>query len=85
MILQPAKRLRELGQALAELPRTQRKLLITDGVFSMDGDLGPLPGLCDLAEEFGAIMMVDDAHSSGVLGRNGRQRLDGAGHRRRDG
>src|SRR6201996_2799897 len=45
------------------------KLIITDGVFSMDGDIGPLPALCDLAEKYGAIMMVDDAHSSGVLGR----------------
>src|SRR5690348_10665908 len=53
-----------------------RKLLITDGVFSMDGDIGPLPGLCDLAEKYGAIMMVDDAHSSGVLGRNGRGTVD---------
>jgi glycine C-acetyltransferase len=52
------------------------KLLITDGVFSMDGDIGPLPGLCDLAEKYGAIMMVDDAHASGVLGRNGRGTID---------
>ncbi|HEU4416440.1 MAG TPA: glycine C-acetyltransferase [Candidatus Angelobacter sp.] len=48
------------------------KLIITDGVFSMDGDIGPLPALCDLAEKYGAIMMVDDAHASGVLGANGR-------------
>ena len=53
-----------------------RKLLITDGVFSMDGDIGPLPALCDLAEKYGAIMMVDDAHASGVLGRNGRGTVD---------
>src|ERR1700757_2736380 len=52
------------------------KLVITDGVFSMDGDIGPLPGLCDIAEKYGAIMMVDDAHSSGVLGRNGRGTID---------
>jgi glycine C-acetyltransferase len=52
------------------------KLIITDGVFSMDGDIGPLPGLCDLAEKYGAIMMIDDAHSSGVLGRNGRGTVD---------
>jgi len=52
------------------------KLLISDGVFSMDGDIGPLPGLCDLAEKYGAIMMVDDAHASGVLGRNGRGTID---------
>jgi len=53
-----------------------KKLLITDGVFSMDGDIVPLPALCDLAENYGAIMMVDDAHSSGVLGRNGRGTID---------
>src|SRR5277367_6332605 len=53
-----------------------RKLLITDGVFSMDGDIGPLDKLTELAERHGAIMMVDDAHSSGVLGRNGRGTVD---------
>ncbi len=53
-----------------------RKLVITDGVFSMDGDIGPLPGLCEAAEKYGAIMMVDDAHASGVLGRNGRGTID---------
>jgi glycine C-acetyltransferase len=53
-----------------------RKLLITDGVFSMDGDIGPLPALVQIAESHGAIMMIDDAHSSGVLGRNGRGTVD---------
>lgn len=52
------------------------KLLITDGVFSMDGDIGPLDQLVEAAEAAGAIMMVDDAHSSGVLGRNGRGTVD---------
>ena len=61
---------------LRGLPAGQRKLLITDGVFSMDGDLGALPGLCALAEEFGCIMMVDDAHASGVFGQNGRGTID---------
>jgi len=62
---------------LAELDGTPgRKLLITDGVFSMDGDIGPLPGLVEAAEKHGAIMMVDDAHASGVLGRNGRGTID---------
>jgi glycine C-acetyltransferase len=61
---------------VSELPASQRKLLITDGVFSMDGDLGALPALCDIAEEFGCIMMVDDAHASGVFGRNGRGTID---------
>ena len=63
-------------QILKDLPRDQRKLLITDGVFSMDGDLGALPALCDLADEFGCIMMVDDAHASGVFGREGRGTVD---------
>jgi glycine C-acetyltransferase len=63
-------------QVLQALPAAQRKLLITDGVFSMDGDLGPLPELCALAEEFGCIMMVDDAHASGVFGQNGRGTID---------
>ena len=61
---------------LRSLPSSQRKLLITDGVFSMDGDLGALPDLVALAEEFGCIMMVDDAHASGVFGRNGRGTID---------
>jgi len=63
-------------RVVAALPREQRKLLITDGVFSMDGDLGALPGLCELADEFGCIMMVDDAHASGVFGANGRGTID---------
>ena len=67
----------EAARAIArDLPSTGRKLLITDGVFSMDGDVGALPGLCDLAEEYGLIMMVDDAHASGVFGRNGRGTID---------
>jgi glycine C-acetyltransferase len=53
-----------------------KKLIITDGVFSMDGDLAPLPELCTLAEKYDCIMMVDDAHASGVLGRNGRGTID---------
>jgi glycine C-acetyltransferase len=52
------------------------KLLITDGVFSMEGDIAPLPALVELAEKYGCIMMIDDAHSSGVLGKNGRGTVD---------
>ena len=61
---------------LSELPPAQKKLLITDGVFSMDGDLGPVAELAAVAEEYGAIMMVDDAHASGVFGKNGRGTVD---------
>jgi glycine C-acetyltransferase len=63
-------------RVLKDLPASQRKLLISDGVFSMDGDVGALPDLCALAEEFGCIMMVDDAHASGVFGKNGRGTID---------
>jgi glycine C-acetyltransferase len=64
----------QLLQELADAPG--HKLVITDGVFSMDGDIGPVNKLAALAEKYGAIMMVDDAHASGVLGRNGRGSID---------
>ncbi|HVN93949.1 MAG TPA: glycine C-acetyltransferase [Terracidiphilus sp.] len=64
------ERLRELEK------EPGHKLVITDGVFSMDGDIGPVDKLAALAEKYGAIMMVDDAHASGVLGRNGRGSVD---------
>lgn len=71
---------KNMAQAEEKLASVQhepgKKLLISDGVFSMDGDIGPLPALCELAEKYGAIMMVDDAHASGVLGRNGRGTID---------
>src|SRR5947199_10876282 len=61
-------------KSVAEQPG--HKLLITDGVYSMDGDIGPVAELAALCEKYGAIMMVDDAHASGVLGRNGRGTVD---------
>jgi glycine C-acetyltransferase len=51
-------------------------LVVTDGVFSMDGDIAPLPGIVEVAERYGAAVLVDDAHASGVLGRNGRGTVD---------
>ena len=64
-----------LRQALEEA-EGRRKLVVTDGVFSMDGDIAPLPEVVKLAKEYGAAVMVDDAHASGVLGRNGRGTVD---------
>ena len=72
----PHKDVDAARRIVLELPAGQRKLLITDGVFSMDGDLGALPDLCALAEDTGCIMMVDDAHASGVFGQNGRGTID---------
>jgi glycine C-acetyltransferase len=72
----PHKDVDAARRIIKDLPPTERRLLITDGVFSMDGDLGPLPALCELAEETGCIMMVDDAHASGVFGKNGRGTID---------
>jgi glycine C-acetyltransferase len=73
----PHKDIAAAEKKLADLAGTPgRKLLISDGVFSMDGDIGPLRGLADVAEKYGAILMVDDAHSSGVLGRDGRGTID---------
>jgi glycine C-acetyltransferase len=73
----PHKDVEACERILKELTgRNCRKLLITDGVFSMDGDIAPLPGLVELAEKHGCIMMIDDAHASGVLGRNGRGTVD---------
>jgi glycine C-acetyltransferase len=64
-----------LREAL-ETSQGRRTLVVTDGVFSMDGDIAKLPEIADLAEEYGAILMVDDAHASGVLGRCGRGTVD---------
>lgn len=73
----PHKDMNRLEEILKETARfAGKKLLITDGVFSMDGDIAPLPEIVELAERHGAIMMIDDAHSSGVLGRNGRGTVD---------
>jgi glycine C-acetyltransferase len=72
----PHKDVDAARRIMQDIPRAQKKILITDGVFSMDGDLGRVPELCALAEEFGAIMMVDDAHASGVFGTNGSGTVD---------
>jgi len=65
-----------LREKLEENKAIPKKLIVTDGVFSMDGDLAPLPQIVELAEEYDAMVMVDDAHGEGVLGRNGRGIVD---------
>jgi len=73
----PHKQVEAADRLLVETKRSgRRQLLITDGVFSMDGDIAPLPGLVEVAERHEAIMMVDDAHASGVLGGGGAGTVD---------
>ena len=68
----PHRNVNYLEDALKRASSARRKLIVTDGVFSMDGDLAPLPGICDLARKYGAMLVVDDAHATGVIGENGR-------------
>jgi glycine C-acetyltransferase len=68
----PHKNMAGLRLVLEESRGANKIMVVTDGVFSMDGDIAPLPQIVELAEEYGAFVMVDDAHSSGVLGKNGR-------------
>ena len=68
----PHKDMEGLRRVLDESRSADKIMVVTDGVFSMDGDIAPLFEIVDLAEEYGAFVMVDDAHSSGVLGKNGR-------------
>jgi len=65
-----------LEQALKESTNFKRRLVVTDGVFSMDGDIAPLEQIAELAEKYDAITMVDDAHGDGVLGKDGRGIID---------
>jgi glycine C-acetyltransferase len=66
----------DLRRKIAETPTDGRRLIITDGVFSMDGDIAPLDKICDVANEHGIMLMVDDAHGEGVLGNGGRGIVD---------
>ncbi|MBS1719828.1 MAG: glycine C-acetyltransferase [Armatimonadetes bacterium] len=67
----PHKDMEALESILKNTQSFEKRVIITDGVFSMDGDIAPLPTIVDLAEQFNAVVYVDDAHSSGVLGKNG--------------
>jgi glycine C-acetyltransferase len=62
----------DLEATLVEAREARVKAIVTDGVFSMDGEIAPLPGICDLAEEHGALVIVDDSHATGFIGRHGR-------------
>ncbi|MEK7449230.1 MAG: glycine C-acetyltransferase [Planctomycetota bacterium] len=66
----------DLARVLEEVKSAPRIMIITDGVFSMDGDIAPLDKIYELAKKYGAITMVDDAHGEGVLGKNGRGTVD---------
>ena len=68
----PHKDMDGLEKVLKESQDSRVRLVVTDGVFSMDGDIAPMPDIVNLAERYGAIVMIDDAHASGVLGKNGR-------------
>jgi glycine C-acetyltransferase len=72
LVRYPHNDMAALRRLLEEAPATGRRLIVTDGVFSMDGDLAPLAELVRLKDEFGALLMVDDAHGTGVLGARGR-------------
>jgi len=62
----------DLERALVESQHAQNKIIVTDGVFSMDGYIAPLREICDLAEKYGAVVMVDDSHAVGLIGAGGR-------------
>ena len=71
-VIYPHSDMTALRDGLAGAPRDARKLVLTDGVFSMEGDLAKLPEIVELAREFGAVVVVDDSHGVGVLGATGR-------------
>lgn len=64
--------MKELEKCLKEASEEKYRLIVTDGVFSMDGDMAKLPKIVELAEEYDALVMVDDSHASGYIGKNGR-------------
>lgn len=81
LFVYPNSNMEELEKQLKESGPKRRKLIATDGVFSMDGITAKLKDICDLAEKYNAMVMVDDSHGSGVLGQNGRGSVDGLTNR----
>lgn len=65
-----------LSRQVTRSPGHRRRLIVTDSVFSMDGDIAPIPELLRLAEKYDCLLMIDEAHASGVLGKNGRGALE---------
>ena len=76
IIVYPHNDVDALVELLERETEYRRRLIVTDGVFSMDGDIAPLPALADVAERYSCLLMVDDAHGEGVLGRGGRGIVD---------
>ncbi|MCD4777301.1 MAG: glycine C-acetyltransferase [Candidatus Aegiribacteria sp.] len=68
--------LEDLEAVLVHARRARIKAIVTDGVFSMDGEIAPLPGICDLAEKYGALLIVDDSHATGFIGDSGRGSIE---------
>ncbi len=68
--------LEDLEAVLIHARSARTKAIVTDGVFSMDGEIAPLPGICDLAEKYEALLIVDDSHATGFIGENGRGTLE---------
>ncbi len=77
--LYPHGDLAALEEALAKTRVKRLRMIATDGVFSMDGDIAPLEGICDLAERYEALVMVDDSHATGFLGKTGRGSIEHCG------
>ncbi len=68
----PHKDIKVLEDMLSKEDKAEKKLIVTDTVFSMDGDIAPIPEIVELAKKFNAIVMIDEAHATGVLGKNGK-------------
>lgn len=62
----------ELEERLKEAQECRFRVIVTDGVFSMDGNVAPMDKICDLADKYDALVMVDECHSAGVVGKTGR-------------